>query len=61
MLHTPAAGKSTELNGKQMFMLFPTPMFTGILPDLTLCDRAEKVIRDLQKAGKGRPGLFWML
>ena len=54
MLHTPAAGKTAELTGKQMFMLFPTPMFMGMLPDLSLCDRTEKVIRDLQKAGKGR-------
>jgi uncharacterized protein (TIGR02466 family) len=54
MLHTPAAGKTAEPVGKQLFMLFSTPMFTGTLPDLSLCDRAEKIIRDLQKAGKGR-------
>jgi hypothetical protein len=54
MLHTPAAAKTAELTGKQMFLLFPTPMFTGMLPDLSLCDRAERVIRDLQKGGKGR-------
>ena len=49
MLHTPAAAKTAELTGKQMFLLFPTPMFTGMLPDLSLCDRAERVIRDLRK------------
>jgi uncharacterized protein (TIGR02466 family) len=54
MLHTPAAGKTVELVGKQLFMLFPTPMFTGLLPDFSLCDRIEKVVRNFQKEGKGR-------
>jgi len=53
MLDTPPAGKLGELTAKQLFMLFPTPMFTGLLPDLSLCDRVEKIIRGLQKAGKG--------
>ena len=54
MLQTMAPGRATELTGKQVFMLFPTPMFTAVLPELSICDRAEKVIRDLQKAAKGR-------
>jgi uncharacterized protein (TIGR02466 family) len=36
-----------------MFMLFPTPMFTGKLPDIGLCDRIEKKLRELRKSGKG--------
>jgi uncharacterized protein (TIGR02466 family) len=35
-------------------MLFPTPMFTGMLPDITLCDRVEKIIRKLHRSGQGR-------
>ena len=31
-----------ELGSKEMFMLFPTPLFTGKLLDLSACDRAEK-------------------
>lgn len=53
MLHNPPAATAPELTAKQLFMLFPTPMFTGMLPDISLCDRVEKVIRDLHKAGKG--------
>jgi uncharacterized protein (TIGR02466 family) len=53
MLQTPPAAKPGELTAKQLFMLFPTPMFTGMLPDISLCDRVEKIIRGLQKAGKG--------
>jgi uncharacterized protein (TIGR02466 family) len=54
--HTLAApkAKAAELTAKQMFMLFPTPMFTGKLPDLGACDRIEKKLRELQKSGKGR-------
>ncbi|MGB6349752.1 MAG: TIGR02466 family protein [Pseudolabrys sp.] len=54
MLHTPRAPNAAELTAKQMFMLFPTPMFTGKLPDISLCDRIEKKLRELQKSGKGR-------
>ena len=39
---TASATKPAELTAKQMFMLFPTPMFTGKLPDVGLCDRIEK-------------------
>jgi uncharacterized protein (TIGR02466 family) len=44
-----------ELTAKQMFMLFPTPLFTGKLPDIGLCDRIERRLRELQKAGEGWP------
>jgi uncharacterized protein (TIGR02466 family) len=54
MLDTPSAGRPGGLTAKQVFMLFPTPMFTGMLPDISLCERVEKVIRDLQRTGKGR-------
>jgi uncharacterized protein (TIGR02466 family) len=54
MLDIPAAAgpeiKSAELVDKQLFRLFPTPMFTGKLPDLAICDRIEKTLRDLQRA-----------
>jgi len=53
MLDTPSATAATGLITKQLFNLFPTPMFTGMLPDITLCDRVEKVVRGLHKAGKG--------
>ena len=29
-------------------------MFTGMLPDLSLCDRVEKKIREMRKSGTGR-------
>jgi uncharacterized protein (TIGR02466 family) len=54
MLDIPAAAKpetkSAELVDKQLFRLFPTPLFTGKLPDLTICDRIEKTLRDLHRA-----------
>lgn len=54
MLDIPRPATGTQLTAKQMFMLFPSPMFTGKLPDVGLCDRIEKKLRELQKAGKGR-------
>ena len=54
MLYTSAAGTEPELTAKQVVMLFPTPMFTGKLADLTLCDRLEKTIRELRESGKGQ-------
>ena len=54
MLSTPPAATATELTEKRMFMLFPTPMFMGKLPDMSVCDRVEKKVRELQKSGKGR-------
>jgi len=41
------------LNGKEMFMLFPTPLFTGKLVDISACDRIEKTLRDMQKLCAG--------
>jgi uncharacterized protein (TIGR02466 family) len=54
MLDTPRASNAAELTAKQLFMLFPTPMFTGKLSDISVCDRVEKKLRELQKSGKGR-------
>ena len=48
------AFRSTELAAKQVFLLFPSPMFTGILSDIGICDRVEKIVRELQRSGKGR-------
>jgi len=42
-----------ELTSKEMFMLFPTPLFTGKLIDIGACDRIEKSLRDMQKLGTG--------
>jgi uncharacterized protein (TIGR02466 family) len=42
-----------ELSARQVIMLFPTPMFTGKLYDLSLCDRLEKSIRNLRASGVG--------
>jgi hypothetical protein len=47
------SGTKMELAGKEMFMLFPTPLFTGKLIDLSACDRIEKTLRDMQKLGTG--------
>jgi uncharacterized protein (TIGR02466 family) len=54
MLSSPGEAKSAELVEKQLLLLFPTPMFMGKLPDIGLCDRIEKTIRDLRKLQKGR-------
>lgn len=43
-----------ELSARQVLMLFPTPMFTGKLYDLSLCDRLEKIIRQMRASGIGR-------
>jgi len=55
MLDRPAAAKPAELAAKQMFSMFVTPMFTGMLPDIGLCDRIEQKLREIQKSGKGSP------
>jgi uncharacterized protein (TIGR02466 family) len=39
-----------DLAAKGMFMLFPTPLFTGKLSDLSACDRIEAKLRAMQKA-----------
>jgi uncharacterized protein (TIGR02466 family) len=54
MLSTAVTPKALELTKKQLLMLFPTPLFTGVLPDLSVCDRVETFVRDLQKVGKGK-------
>lgn len=41
------------LLAREMFLLFPTGFFTGTLPDITLCDRVEKKLRELQNSGQG--------
>lgn len=38
---------------KEMFLLFPSGFFTGKLPDIALCDRIEKKLRDMQTSGQG--------
>ncbi len=57
MLSSPGINQKTEkmvgLAAKEMFMLFPTGFFTGKLPDITLCDRVENKLRELQKSGQG--------
>jgi uncharacterized protein (TIGR02466 family) len=55
MLDITRPVKSPELTAKQMFMLFPTPMFTGKLPDAGMCERIERKLRELQRLGKGFP------
>lgn len=56
MVDTALASTSprVELTAKQMFMLFPTPLFMGTLSDLGVCDRIEKKVRELQAAGSGK-------
>lgn len=41
------------LTARETFMLFPTGFFRGRVPDITLCDRIEKNLRAMQKAGEG--------
>jgi uncharacterized protein (TIGR02466 family) len=53
LLDIPHKATAAELTAKEIFMLFPTPMFTGKLSDISLCDRIEKKLRELQKSGKG--------
>lgn len=54
-LNKVAVAKPVELTAKQLFMLFPTPMFTGMLPDIGMCDRIERKLREIHKSGKGYP------
>jgi uncharacterized protein (TIGR02466 family) len=42
-----------ELIEKQTAMLFPTPLFTGKISDVTACDRIEQKLRELQHAEQG--------
>jgi len=55
MLAMPPPLRAVELTAKQMFMMFPTPMFTGMLPDVNMCERIEKKLRELQRSGRGYP------
>jgi uncharacterized protein (TIGR02466 family) len=55
MLDVPAGARVVELTAKQLFRIFPIPMFTGMLSDIGMCDRIEKKLRELQKSGKGFP------
>ena len=41
------------LQSREMFMLFPTGFFSGKLPDITLCDRIEKKLKEMQAGGDG--------
>jgi uncharacterized protein (TIGR02466 family) len=50
---TTSFNNATELSDKRTFLLFPTPLFTGKLPDITLCDRVEKSVRALRESGNG--------
>ena len=47
-----------ELIEKQSMMLFPTPIFTGKISDITLCDRIENKLREMHKSGHGVPHKF---
>lgn len=38
---------------KQVQTLFATPIFAGKLSDITLCDRVEKKLREMQKSAQG--------
>lgn len=55
LFNAASAARTAALAAKQVFMLFPTPMFTGMLSDSSMCDRIEKKLRELQHAGKGFP------
>jgi uncharacterized protein (TIGR02466 family) len=54
MLDVPTKPKPAELTAKQVFMLFPTPMFTGKVPDVSLCDRVEAALQQLRTSGQGK-------
>ena len=43
-----------ELSNRQVITLFPCHLFVGRLPDLTLCDRLEAVLRAMQAANEGK-------
>src|SRR4029078_8547970 len=50
---TTSPNTAAELSDKRTFLLFPTPLFTGKLPDITLCDGVEKSVRALRASGNG--------
>jgi uncharacterized protein (TIGR02466 family) len=41
------------LLAKEYFLLFPTGLFAGTLPDMAVCDRVEGKLRAMQAAGQG--------
>jgi uncharacterized protein (TIGR02466 family) len=49
----PADTREKDLTARHTFMLFPTPMFTGMLPDMSMCDRIETRVRALRASGNG--------
>ena len=42
-----------ELVKRELVTLFPSNLFTGKVSDITLCDRVEKKLREMQQAGQG--------
>src|SRR5579859_5335315 len=46
------------LIGRQTALLFPTPVFAGMIPDIAVCDRIEKKLREMQKLEQGAPHKF---
>jgi uncharacterized protein (TIGR02466 family) len=44
---------SMQLLNRETIALFPTMLFTGTISDLTVCDRAETRLRELQRLGQG--------
>lgn len=42
-----------EILNRETLQLFPTSIFTGVISDLTACDRVEVVLRQLQRTGQG--------
>jgi hypothetical protein len=43
-----------EILDRELIQLFPTCLFAGKVSDITNCDRIEKTVRAMQKAGIGR-------
>jgi uncharacterized protein (TIGR02466 family) len=56
-----ATETTMELIEKHMISLFPTPIFMGKLPDITVCDRIEKKILEMERLQQGRPHNFGKL
>ena len=45
-----------ELSNRQVITLFPSYLFVGKLPDLTLCDRLEAGLRAMKAANSTGDG-----
>jgi hypothetical protein len=52
MLSTPPAATAVELTEKRMFMLFPTPMFMGKLPDMSVAIGLRKKFESCRNRGR---------